>query len=449
MNIQNTRSSTQSGTVNVNANNKKYVLARSNTFYYLKFVNYNAELFKTASNLTSKPTVVFYTKNSANKVIYDYSLANDTDKAYLGSFFAGFSVGAGFTLSNGEYLDKNDLSADVSSGATFDAFTDNKIFATVTSVTRQNPALDVYDANYFIEPPQISSGNTLGTSSSTENYALISVASTTSKPLSYLSPKVGDILDVVNTSSANNGIKFQITEITTLNNQEVFKVQKVFTGDLPVAESLVGQSSTVNLYVETTLNSNTVSDVDNTDVGCCLDMVNNTFYSSSTRYQCALRTDNRYSFNTGLCDASISNLSTVSPTTTINDISYPGEIFPFLLKDQIVTLPVKVINNVFTVDSTAGITFLSESSILLEKNKIYNFTQLHSSNTGYPLRLSVTPPNFTTIPIPYITKVYGVCLPQGVGSELYLVTDQSSPTTLYMFTENNLQITGQTVFIGN
>ena len=59
MSIRNIKSSSNVGALTING--VPYTLARSDVFYYLKFIDYNKELFKAASNLTAKPTVIFYT----------------------------------------------------------------------------------------------------------------------------------------------------------------------------------------------------------------------------------------------------------------------------------------------------------------------------------------------------------------------------------------------------
>ena len=109
MSIRNIKSSSNVGALTING--VPYTLARSDVFYYLKFIDYTKELFKAASNLTAKPTVVFYTEDATNKVILDYSLANTTDKTYLSGFFANLTQTDTFNLTNAGYLDKSELEA--------------------------------------------------------------------------------------------------------------------------------------------------------------------------------------------------------------------------------------------------------------------------------------------------------------------------------------------------
>lgn len=439
------KSGTRTGTLNFN--NKTYTLARSDVFYYLKFIDYNKEIFKTASNLTSKPTVVFYTEDTTDKVIYDYSLANDTDKAYLTSFFANLNEGDQFNLTNGSYLDKNELTANLGSTASFSQFVDNKIFATVVSVTSQNSALDVYDGDYFVGTPQLTKAGDLGTSSSTVNYALVSIAPHTNKPLSYLSPKVGDLFSVTNSDSANDGIKFQITEITTLNNQEIFKVTKVYNTDLPQTESLIGSASIIDLYAETQIDLSLNQTLDKTKLGCCRDLVTGQFYSSSTEYQCSLRTSGLYSYNTGECAPATTTLITTPATITVNNISYSSQTFPYLLTGDITELNVIVENGKFIIEPTADITFITNNTIELKQGKTYKFKQSDASNIGYPLRFTTSPNIDVIIPTPYVDNLYGIILPEGIGTELYLKTSVKTPSRLYMYTESNLGITSQVLFV--
>ena len=112
----------------------QYALARSDIFYFLQFINYESELYKNNSTLTSRPNLVFYTENSVNKVILDYTSASITDKNYLKSFFAGLNQISGITLSGGSYLEEaKTLEADLSSSLIFSEFKSNLAIAAILS----------------------------------------------------------------------------------------------------------------------------------------------------------------------------------------------------------------------------------------------------------------------------------------------------------------------------
>jgi len=275
---------TKSGSVSQNTTpGVVYTLARSDIFYFLQFINYESELYNNTSTLTSKPNVVFYTENSVNKVILDYTSGSNTDKTYLKSFFAGLNQTSGITLSSGSYLEEaKALEADLSSSLTFSEFKNNYVFATVNSTTSKSTSADIYYGKYFIDTPQITSGITLGQNASTKRYALVS-PTVGDKFFTNLGLIVGDVIEVVNPNSQNNSVRFEIMNILSLNDKEIIELNKS-----AISENLTGSPSIVNLYVKlNNTSSNLVININDKTTNTCF--VNGKQINNNTNYQCDLR----------------------------------------------------------------------------------------------------------------------------------------------------------------
>lgn len=275
---------TKSGSVSQNTTpGVVYTLARSDIFYFLQFINYESELYKNISTLTSKPNVVFYTENSVNKVILDYTSGSPTDKNYLKSFFAGLNQTSGITLSSGSYLEEaKALEADLSSSLTFSEFKNNYVFATVNSTTDKSTSADIYYGKYFIDTPQIMSGITLGQNASTKRYALLS-PSVGDKFFTNLGLIIGDVIEVVNPNSQNNSVRFEIMNISSLNDKEIIELNKS-----AISENLTGSPSIVNLYVKlNNTSSNLVININDKTTNTCF--LNGKLINNNTNYQCDLR----------------------------------------------------------------------------------------------------------------------------------------------------------------
>lgn len=421
MHIQNTLLNSNSDT--------NFVLVRSEVLYYLKFINYDKDLFKEASNFTSKPTITYYTENSVNKVIIDYSFANSTDKKYLVSFFANMTQVDTFSMSSAEYLDASDASANLQASYTFTQYKDNKIFATVNSVTSQNSALDVYFGEYFIETPQITKTGNLGSSLVTENYALISVNPNTDKTLSGLGVIPGDFLEIVKAGSANNGIKYEIHEITSINNKEVIRL-KPYNGQIPVTESLIGSAAIVNVYVKGTLSF--IEEEINSDLGCCSSLDGTVQYGNQTRHQCRARSQS-YVFTPGNCTGGFVTTSSGIQASAISTeiekniyLSTSGTVNSgFRANLRSLNVPVNVLRSVSYTDETGVIN--NSGYVDLQKGVTYYFIQNDPSNNGLIFRISKS--DYTM----FEGDVISTYTQTGIGSTITFYVD---PT----ITETNLSL---------
>ena len=260
-----------------------HTLARSDIFFFIRYISYESELYNNSATLTSKPNVIIYTENSVNKVILDYSIDSDTDKIYLKSFFAALNQTSGITLSGGSYLEEaKALEANLSSSLTFSEFKNNYVFAKVNSTTNKSTSADIYYGKYFIDTPQITSGITLGQNTSTKRYAIV-IPRVGDRSFANLGFIVGDYIEVVNPNSQNNSIHFEIANILSLNNEEIIELKKEV-----ISENLTGSPSIVNLYIRSNNTpTNLIINTTDTVVDTCLVM--NKSLSNNTKYQCDLR----------------------------------------------------------------------------------------------------------------------------------------------------------------
>lgn len=261
---------------------KNYLLTRSDIFYFIKVINYETEIFKTRSNLTSKPNIIFYSEDAVDKVILDYSNANDTDKWYLKSLFSGMNQNTGFTLSSGSYLEEaKQIVADLSSNITFKEYNNNYLFGVLNSVNDKNIVSDVYSALYFTDTPQIFSSSSYRNDQLTKKTALINPMVGTNF-LKKLGISVGDYVQIINSKSLNKDIYFRVEKYIQINNFEIL----VIDGS-PVSENLTGQPTIINIFQETKNKTSIPLDIQDTVFGIC--NVSPVMIQNSTKYQCQLR----------------------------------------------------------------------------------------------------------------------------------------------------------------
>lgn len=286
------------------------VLARTDTFYFLEFIEYNSNIFNANSVVSSKPSAIFYTENAEDRVILDYSLAKNEDKMYLETFFAGMIPGQTFSFTNGEYLEESkSIEANLSSTLEFVEFKGNMIFSKVSSITNQNEAIDLYSAYYFINTPQILKSTSLQDTDDTKIQALVFSNPRTAKPLLWLGYQPGDYIQILNANSVNNTKVFEILDVLFINGKEILKLKT----DQIVTENLIGQNTIANLFVKSKISA-TINDYtnDQTDLGCCVNTTLNVALPQHTELQCALR-GNGFLYNSGNCYGSLKTL--ISPIT--------------------------------------------------------------------------------------------------------------------------------------
>lgn len=443
MNFRNTKSSTQK-TKNLTFNQITYTLVRSDVFYYIKFINYDKELFNSNSNLTSKPNIIFYTENSENKIILDYSLANETDKKYLTSFFTNINKNDDFNLNNASYLDKSELEANLGCTLSFREFKENKIFAKINTIINKNNSIDLYDGNFFISTPQLFKSGNLGINVTTNNYALVFVNPNTKKPLSSLGYIPGDIIEVINPNSLNNGTKFQITNTTTTNGQEIINLKPILDYKLPESESLIGLPCIVNLYVETKGKTTLEPQLSGT-LGCCFDTTNGidkvVAVKNNTKYQCNIRFFAN-NFTTFGCEKGLELIQ----SNSLGNPLIPNQIVVvnngFDMNGEWPSIPYTFNSKITKLDYTDNVIFelIPETTLSSEllvnfqiktNGKKIGFFQADQSNIGYIIRFSSDPEYYT----PYTTGVYGGIRYSGYLSKIMFHQPGIKHPPLWLFLE--------------
>jgi|688.fasta_scaffold108896_1 hypothetical protein len=422
----------QASLYNYTSPENNYVLVRSEILYYLKVINYDKDLFKDASSLTSKPTITFYTENASNKVIIDYSLANEVDKKYLNSFFANMTQIDTFSITSGGYLDEAELSANLNGSYTFTEYKDGKIFAVVNSVSSQNSAVDVYTGNYFTGTPQITKTGNLGSSPTTENYALVNINPNTDKSLTSLGLVVGDFIEIVKSGSANNQIKYEIQEISVIKNKEVVRV-KPYNSQIPVVESLVGSPVTINVYVKGV--SSYVSEEISSELGCCYNAVGTIKLPNQTRHQCRIRSED-YDFSVGECSDTINsslvnNTQQISPTDSSENKLFYVYISGFTPNTNVTNSFIRTTqssNKSILVANSNGIVY-SNNELVLRRGVSYNFVQQDISNQNVILRLAV---DTSGTPFNGIADILSIITQDSLNSNISVNVRDTSVSTLYL-----------------
>lgn len=440
MPIQNVILNTSNG---VNNPEDSLVLVRSEVLYYLKFINYDKDLFASGSKLTSKPTITVYTDNSQKKVIIDYTLANETDKKYIKSFFANMTQIDTFSVSQGDYIDVSEVKADVSCSLTYVDYKEDKIFALVNSITNENTAIEVYAGDYFTQTPQLSKSGSLGNSIQTENYSLILLNPNTNNNFNYMGITVGDVIETIYENSKNHGVKYEVEDIINVNQKQTLKLKKYNNYGLPLEESLLGKPVILNVYVTNVNKDKQLPLINNAVTGCCYNLVDSIKLENQTEYQCKSR-QRQYTFTTSNCNE-ISDL-VVSELEDIYDVTMQQVLYSITKFETVAGLCAgsTSIRNAsydkYAVDiqpTNYRNTKITNKLINLSPDKTYAFSQTNDTNKNNLLLFSTS----NTAYVPYTIGVYGNISKDRIGSVQYLQTAKDTPQ-LFLFIENQTSWTG-------
>ena len=285
-------------------------LARTDKFYFLEFAEYSSDIFDENSIISSKPSLVFYTKDASQHVIIDYSAAKEEDKLYLSAFFSDVTPGTTFTFYNGEYLEEpKNIEANLSSTLELVEYKSNMIFCKVNSINNLNSAQNLYSAYYFINTPQVTRSGSLQPTEKIQIQALVFSNPRTAKPLLWLGYQPGDYLQILNPNSVNNSMMFEILDVLFINGREILKLKT----DKIVTESLIGQDTIVNLFIKSKINTSFTNYQNDQDTpGCCVNTSLNIALPQHTELQCALR-GGGFVYNSGNCYGSLKTL--INPIT--------------------------------------------------------------------------------------------------------------------------------------
>lgn len=342
------------------------VLTRSDTFYFLEFAQYTKDLFDSL-RIKSKPSVIFYTENSTDCVILDYSLASSEDKLFIQAFFNKMIIGDAFSLTKGDYIDStNEVEADLSASLTFKRITENLVFAEIVSVTNKDSDVNQYFGNYFIGTPQLTKETDLETSNKTGIQALVSLnPQNTAKPILALGYQPGDVIEILCTSSVNNNKKFKIINAGIINDKEVLYLET----DSIISESLVGIPVIVNLYQLSNIEISDISVIaaDQVSLGCCLNSSDNISLPFQTQKQCLLR-GSPFVWKRGSCSETTTNLtSSIATNVTTNSIQadITQEVFD---------------KNILLLKQSLNVTDYEQLSSFFKKKIIANPSNLYTGN---------------------------------------------------------------------
>lgn len=436
----------------------RYGFVRTSLFHYLTITDDEKEIFNSNGPVESKPNLVFYEENAETKVMLDYSGASEKDKKYLDILFNGLNDFSGLSFSNASYLDeKNGLDKSYNLNLFFREYKNNILFAKTTTTVASTDLQKVFEGDYFIDVPIITSTSSWENKNIATNSLLISINPKSENNFSsrYIEP--GDLIEIINPNSQNNNNKYEILEVSNINNKEIIKLKTK-----AISESLIGSSTIINFYAKTKIKNPTQDLFDNTVTGCCLNTDTNQYYNKTTQYECYLRANGSFNFTQNkTCTSSDIPVNNVYLNTVItssnnpnvvnvnNDLLYANAIFDVIIGLIESTTPsVSIFLSTATPQNGIPIQKIEDKSITLKPQNVFVFRQTTSVPPGYNLRLSTTQDTFT----PYTENTFGFTPIIGYNGYLGLSTLQE--TTLYLFVEpattNSSQIfTGYTIKINN
>jgi hypothetical protein len=436
----------------------RYGFVRTSLFHYLTITDDEKQIFNSNGPVESKPNLVFYQENAETKVMLDYSGSSEKDKKYLDILFNGLNDFSGLSFSNASYLDeKNGVDKSYDLNLYFREYKNNILFAKTTTTVASTDLQKVFEGDYFIDVPIITSTSSWENKNIATNSLLISINPKSENNFSsrYIEP--GDLIEIINPNSQNNNNKYEILEVSNINNKEIIKLKTK-----AISESLIGSSTIINFYAKTKIKNPTQDLFDNTVTGCCLNTNTNQYYNKTTQYECYLRANGSFNFTQNkTCTSSDIPVNNVYLNTVItssnnanvvnvnNDLLYANAIFDVIIGLIESTTPsVSIFLSTATPQSGIPIQKIENKTITLKPQNVFVFRQTTSVPPGYNLRLSTTQDTFTS----YTENTFGFTPIIGYNGYLGLSTLQE--TTLYLFVEpattNSSQIfTGYTIKINN
>ena len=154
----------------------RYGFVRTGLFHYLTITDDEKEIFNSNGPVESKPNLVFYQENAETKVMLDYSGASEKDKKYLDILFNGLNDFSGLSFSNASYLDeKNGLDKSYDLNLFFREYKNNILFAKTTTTVASTDLQKVFEGDYFIDVPTITSTSSWENKNIATNSLLISI----------------------------------------------------------------------------------------------------------------------------------------------------------------------------------------------------------------------------------------------------------------------------------
>ena len=416
-----------------------YVLVRSDVFLFLQLTNNEKSIFDSGSKTNSKPSLVFYEEGANTNAILDFTNASSKDKKYLDILFKGLNDFSGLSLTNASYLDeKNGVEKSFNASLQFREYKNDILFTKVLSSVDSGDLNKVFDGEYFLDVPVITTDESWSSVEGTTNSLLVCTNPKTSTNFSNFYIGNGDLIEIVNPNSSNNKIKYEVLEYTTLNNKQIIKLKT-----LGIEENLIGSSTVLNFYAKAIGTDVTVSStLDNGILGCCYDSIQNKKYNA-TAYECYVRTGitTNQNYTTGVqCNpdsqqVTLNNgfLNFIPNTTITTTTPLSSEI----TNGSTATFIVEVKDSEFTSELMVSVG--AGASNLIENNKInlsmfktYAFYQKSFSNYKKVLRFSTSRDKL----VPYVTDIFGTITETGYDTIQYLKVTPSTPSTLYLFVDD-------------
>lgn len=417
----------------------QYVLVRNGVFNYIQILDDERDLFNSNGPLESKPNIVFYTENAETKVMLDYSTASDKDKAFLQILCKNLNDLSGLSLSDASYLNESqNIDKTFNLDLYFRQFKNNILFAKTTTSVDSNDLQKVFEGDYFISTPVLTSNSNWSNTSSVKNSLIVSVNPKAKTTFSSYYLQEGDLVEIINPNSANNNEKFEVLGYSVLNNKEILKLKTK-----AVNENLLGSSTLINIYAKTKNKNRSSNTLDKNTVGCCYSISKNMYFNNTTEYECDVRSNSLFQFTLGNCveAKTPTNISTITVNSqVIETTKVEYAIFDSSTKEDLYIS--------FNDNKQIMVNNTVSDVILLERGKVYKIIQDDSTNLGLPIRIARTPNMGDRASISYYyDSVFGTTNPEGIGSELYLKVTETTLSTLYLLTENDTSISAVTLVV--
>ena len=276
---------------NISENNQEFyknddipILVKSFESYGINVVNSYTDIDLIGRKINSSPLVQYY--NSFTKAIIDYSnTVSENDLDYISILLQGITNGNTFTITKGYYIKEQDgITSNINGIYQFDGVQNsNLILATVISASSLNTTENRYERDYFVDPPQF----TLNSGFTGDPYYAIK-SMTNFGNVEDLGAIENDLIEITYAGNTANLDKFRIEKIkTSSENEEI-----IFLKDFVYNDNILGQLTTVNLYVRGTPSISLV-EKDTTLNGCSKTYTTDGYYldcfENQNEYQSYLR----------------------------------------------------------------------------------------------------------------------------------------------------------------
>jgi hypothetical protein len=262
----------------------KLVFVRSGMFHGITIERSKAETATINRGIVSIPNIVFYSNNT--KCIIDYTnQTNDSISEIVTNYFNQLTPGNTFSIFNGEYTDTNsDVVADISGQYIFRSHINGIIKADVSTVDSLSTTISRYDKTRFDKIPYLIA-NSITDDVTFKTIVKNKLGKNTKSSFNYLGLKVGDYITFKDQEVPVKVLESKIDS----DGSEYLLVE----GTIDEAD-LTGKGTRVNLYFIVSDDYDIEPDVNETDVGACLEYFNGVVISCTDNHtvsQCRMRAD--------------------------------------------------------------------------------------------------------------------------------------------------------------